>query len=105
MKVKLRVLFLFVNGLICAFTFGQDSVNHQIELSHDNDFILLSDRYYSSGLFISYRKKVEKGLFGNDNGQFDFKLGQEVYTHKQPQSESYVLQSHRTCERTHEIRT
>lgn len=79
-------MLLFILSLICAFSFGQDSPTNQIELSHDNDFILLTDRYYSSGLFVSYRKKLTKGLFRNDSEQLDFKLGQEVYTPKQTQS-------------------
>ena len=64
-----------------------DSINyaHQIELRHDNDFFTLTDRYYSSGLYLTYRKKLSKGIFGS-NEQLDFRLGQEVYTPAQTQS-------------------
>ena len=47
-------------SFILAQEVAQDSLkvpNQQFELRHDNDFLLTTDRYYSSGLFLTYRKK------------------------------------------------
>ncbi|MFS4468694.1 lipid A-modifier LpxR family protein [Maribacter sp. 2210JD10-5] len=81
------LLFLFIRS---ANTFGQqlhDSIPlHQIELRHDNDFFLLTDRYYSSGLFVTYRKLLNRGILGKGGEQLSFSLNQEVYTPSQTQS-------------------
>ena len=55
-------------------------IKHQIEFRHDNDFLLLTDRYYSSGLFLSYRKRLENGFFNSGDEQLSFTIGQEVIT-------------------------
>ncbi|WP_422349255.1 lipid A-modifier LpxR family protein [Flagellimonas sp.] len=85
-----QFLFAFLLGLSMFFSYAQRSYDpkiysHQIQVQHDNDFLALTDRYYSSGLFISYRKLLSKGIFGGDE-QLGFKLGQEVYTPSQTQS-------------------
>ncbi|WP_204260416.1 lipid A deacylase LpxR family protein [Muriicola jejuensis] len=54
--------------------------NHQLSLQHDNDFFALSDRYYSSGLFLSYTRRLSTWEKGDENQQITLKLGQEVYT-------------------------
>lgn len=59
----------------------QDTViKHQLRLQHDNDFFTLTDRYYSSGLFLSYTHLLENGLFDGENEQIKFSIGQEVHT-------------------------
>lgn len=67
----------------------QDSLiliaGRQIEVKVDNDFFLLSDRYYSSGLFLTYRTALKKGFLGS-NEQLAITMGQEVYTPAQTQS-------------------
>lgn len=60
--------------------------NEQLELRHDNDFFMLTDHYYSSGLFLTYRKFLSKGIFKDNKEQIDFTIGQEVYTPSQTQS-------------------
>lgn len=51
-----------------------------ISIGHDNDFFLLTDRYYSSGIFLSYYRKLNKGFFQNLEEQIELNIGQEVYT-------------------------
>lgn len=82
--------FFLLALLLSSICFGQDvyepqSYIQQLELRHDNDFFTLTDRYYSSGLFLTYRRKLKKGVFGNTE-QVDFRIGQEVYTPSQTQS-------------------
>ena len=55
-------LFMASSGIIAQVETPL-SPKHQIEFQHDNDFILLTDRYYSSGLFLTYRKRFTKGIF------------------------------------------
>ncbi|WP_297763690.1 lipid A deacylase LpxR family protein [uncultured Muriicola sp.] len=57
-----------------------DSISHhQIRLKHDNDFFTLTDRYYSSGLYLTYTSSLKKGI-GKGQEQLSFTIGQEVYT-------------------------
>ena len=52
-------------------------VEHQIELSHDNDFLQFTDRYYTAGNFITYRRLLKNKKYKRQNSFF---LGQEIYT-------------------------
>lgn len=60
-------------------TISDSTLTHQLRLQHDNDFFTLTDRYYSSGLFLSYSHRLKKG-FLNGQEQLSFSIGQEVYT-------------------------
>lgn len=85
-----RLVSALLIGILFTPLFSQRSYDpqsyaHQIELRHDNDFFLLTDRYYSSGLFLTYRTRLTKGMFGSKE-QLSFRLGQEVYTPSQTQS-------------------
>ncbi|MEL6811310.1 MAG: lipid A-modifier LpxR family protein [Bacteroidota bacterium] len=53
---------------------------HQIEFQHDNDFAMLTDRYYSSGLFLRYRRRLNKGIFTTGREQLTFELKQLAHT-------------------------
>lgn len=55
-------------------------IRHQIGLRHDNDLILLTDRYYTSGLFLTYRHRLKNGFLYSDNEQLSFSLRQEIIT-------------------------
>lgn len=82
----LLVLICFLGGSL--FSTAQQgeiggeraTIRNQIGLRHDNDFILLTDRYYTAGLFLTYRHRLEKGLFNSENEQLTFSLGQEIIT-------------------------
>lgn len=53
---------------------------HQIGIRHDNDFIVLTDRYYSFGLYINYIHKLADGIFPNTSEQIHFNLGVQAFT-------------------------
>ncbi len=53
---------------------------NQIEFRHDNDFILLTDRYYSSGLFLTYRRDLNYGIFISGKEQLSFEVSQLAFT-------------------------
>ncbi|NNK20138.1 MAG: DUF2219 family protein [Flavobacteriaceae bacterium] len=67
---------------------GQDYISEdtdtlirtQLSLKHDNDFFTLSDRYYSSGLFLSYTKRLMSSARKNDHQQLSLTIGQEIFT-------------------------
>jgi len=87
MKQFLIALLLGLSTLLSHAQRSYDPkvYSHQIQVQHDNDFLALTDHYYSSGLFITYQKLLSKGIFG-ENEQLGFKLGQEVYTPSQTQT-------------------
>ncbi len=55
-------------------------VTQQIELRHDNDFIMGEDRYYSTGNFITYRVILEREQDSLKKRQHHFTLLQEIFT-------------------------
>lgn len=67
------------DGLIAQEELGQAPKN-QIEFQHDNDFITLTDRYYTSGLFLTYRRRLNQGLFPSISEQLSFQLIQQAIT-------------------------
>ena len=56
------------------------TIDHQFELKHDNDFLIFTDRYYSSGSFISYRWLAKNKKDSLNNRQHGLYLSQEIYT-------------------------
>ena len=59
----------------------QDTIaRHQLRIHHDNDFITLTDRYYSSGLFLHYTHLLKNRFINSDNEQLSFSIGQEIFT-------------------------
>jgi len=67
-------------------TYQSQEYNTQLELRHDNDFLLITDRYYSSGLFLKFRTRLKKGITKTMNEQLEFAISQEVYTPAQTDS-------------------
>lgn len=55
-------------------------LSHQLTLQHDNDFFALSDRYYSSGLYLRYTKRLRGWEAQQESQQVSFTIGQEVFT-------------------------
>ena len=55
-------------------------IRSQLKLRHDNDFFTLSDRYYSSGLYLTFTSRLRKWEKGDENQQVSLRLGQEVFT-------------------------
>jgi hypothetical protein len=92
-----KILLFF--GILCHMSFGvlsgiaqehsADSLaipNQQLEFRHDNDFLLTTDKYYSSGLFLTYRKKLKNNFLSPKHEQITLSLRQQVYTPSNTQS-------------------
>jgi len=75
--ILLLLLTFYVNG---QNTYLEKDFQKQIELQHDNDFLVLTDRYYTSGLFLSYRYQLKNGIIKKGNEQLELKLVQEIFT-------------------------
>lgn len=69
-----------LNGQESAGSNPDSSIKHQISFRHDNDFLVFTDRYYSSGLIISYGKTLDQGIFRSGHEQIMFKINQEIFT-------------------------
>jgi hypothetical protein len=53
---------------------------HQLELHHDNDFLLFTDWYYTTGSFISYKTRLDDGKDLSDMRQWEVGLTQYYFT-------------------------
>jgi len=74
------ILFFILNTTLLQ---AQDTAalpKQQIEFRHDNDFIIFTDQYYSSGLLLTYRRHLASGIFTKDREQFTVELKQEAHT-------------------------
>jgi hypothetical protein len=86
--VRARKSILCISVFLCfafAKAHSQDSIlKHQINLRHDNDFLLGIDRYYTTGSFIGYSNRLAKDFIFKHTAetplQVDLLLGQETYT-------------------------
>ncbi|WP_432411843.1 lipid A-modifier LpxR family protein [Rasiella sp. SM2506] len=78
----LYVLLVFFSVSISAQNRGGSRyVMEQVELMHDNDFLHFTDRWYTTGNFISYRKLLnEKDKEHDNKRQFIIQLEQSFYT-------------------------
>ncbi len=54
--------------------------NNSIELRHDNDFLFFTDRYYSAGTFIGWRKLSRIKNDSLHRTQYRLFISQEIYT-------------------------
>ncbi len=79
----MRNILLFIL-LIGQFSVAQNAVKNQLSFIMDNDKLVLTDKYYTSGLFLDYKRvlandflffKAEKGQL-----QLEFLLSNETYT-------------------------
>lgn len=86
MKFVLFGLFVIVtfHKGICQERESDAKVNHSIgdaiELRHDNDFLYATDRYYSAGSFIGWRKLSRLENDSLHRTQYRLFLSQEMYT-------------------------
>ncbi len=77
----------FLFGVIVIITnliYGQE-YNQQLELSVSNDKFVNRDQYYTSGVYITYKKVIENNFFSKnkaDKLQYALTLGNEIYTPK-----------------------
>ncbi len=85
----MRLITLSLLFFSCHYFLYTQENNNQIELRFDNDEFLLSDRYYTSGVFLSYKKSINKSKFSNKKTaklQYELSIGNEIYT---PQDVDY----------------
>lgn len=76
----LSLTFVDLFGQVSSELPSDRLFSHQFELRHDNDFIVLTDRYYSFGLFLSYKYQLENGIFHSGNELLEFIAGVEAFT-------------------------
>ena len=98
-RLRFKYFFFLASIIGCTLiSFGQNItkdisekiIKHQIEFRHDNDFLVLTDRYYSSGIFLIYRKRLEKGLFSSQQEQLTFSIGQVALTPSDVKSKDFA---------------
>ena len=79
----LFVLFLCI-AAVQKITAQETEPKNAVSLRHDNDFLLGTDRYYSFGSFIDYRRKIASDFIfekkENNVLQLNFSLGQQGFT-------------------------
>ncbi len=85
--LKKHILF----GMIVIITASLHSqeYNQQLELSVSNDKFVDRDQYYTSGVYITYKKVKKNNFFSKntkDKLQYALTLGNEIYTPKNIQS-------------------
>jgi hypothetical protein len=74
------IIYSSVSGQELVSNNSEINYRYQIELRHDNDFIVLTDRYYSFGLFLTFRQRLQTGIFGSDREQIQLSLSEEAFT-------------------------
>lgn len=83
---RLHLLVFSIVFLLSITVNGQElenettSYKNLIELRHDNDFLLFTDRYYSTGNYIGWRTQLENIGSGDDQFQYRLLLQQEIFT-------------------------
>ena len=80
-----QTILSFLALLSIYFSYAQE-VNETVELVIENDKMVLLDRYYTSGLLISYKRSLESDFLlkkeSNNVLQLNVTLGNETYTPK-----------------------
>ena len=65
----------------CQMALGQEELpKNQLGIWFDNDFFVLTDRYYTFGLGIEYSRRLSKGFFNQADERLRFQLYQKAYT-------------------------
>lgn len=76
--------FLFSGWMSVKAQDQETSPTHQINIQHDNDFLLGVDRYYTTGSFVRYSKTLSNDFIFKNTAysslQLDLLIGQETYT-------------------------
>ncbi|WP_158838251.1 lipid A deacylase LpxR family protein [Polaribacter sp. L3A8] len=78
MKCFIFILVVFVS----AYTIAQEKFSKEISLITDNDLYVsaIRDRYYTSGVFLTYRYLSNKKNESLEKRIFEWQVGQEMYT-------------------------
>jgi len=79
----LDTLKFIIPLLLITFYLNGQNINEQIEFRIDNDQFAFKDRYYTNGLFLTYKKKIDHNFlfFTKEGGeiQYEIRFGHEVY--------------------------
>jgi hypothetical protein len=78
MKFFIFILFLFVSLSTCS----QEKFSREISLITDNDLYVSSfkDRYYTSGIFLTYRQLLNSKKNLLDKRIYEWQIGHKMYT-------------------------
>lgn len=89
MKFTSFILFFFLAFIIVA----QEKYSQEISLITDNDLYVSTqrDRYYSSGVFLSYSYLSKKKHQNLEKRIYNWKIGHEIYTPIRPTVETINL--------------
>ena len=76
---KLTFLAIFFFGLACC---AQESYSRQFSIITDNDLYTSEhrDKYYTSGIFLSYKYASKKSKNSEIKRIYEYKIGHEMYT-------------------------
>ena len=67
--------------ILCQEPSPDDRVyKNAIELRHDNDFLLFTDRYYTTGNFIGWHTVLPSGNDPTERKQYNLFIVQQLYT-------------------------
>lgn len=78
-----KIIFLTTFLIVCFSAFSQNN-NEQLELIIENDKLVLVDKYYTSGLFLTYKKDLQNNFIFKKTEdkklQLNIILGNQTYT-------------------------
>ncbi|WP_290701757.1 lipid A-modifier LpxR family protein [Lacinutrix sp.] len=78
-----KTIFFIAFLIVCFSAFSQNN-NEQLELVIENDKLVLVDKYYTSGLFLTYKKDLQNNfIFKKQQDkklQLNIVLGNQTYT-------------------------
>ncbi|WP_346880851.1 lipid A-modifier LpxR family protein [uncultured Algibacter sp.] len=78
---KYIILFLYLLNALCLFS--QEN-RQQLEFKVENDKLVMLDKYYTSGFFLTYRRKLQNDFVFKKTAenalQLNIVLGNETYT-------------------------
>ena len=82
--MKYRVLFIVY--FICLSLFSQQKFSREISFVNDNDLYssLNRDRYYTNGMFLTYRYLSTKKNESLEKSIFEWQIGHKMYTAYKP---------------------
>lgn len=87
MRITIPKIFFICFWLLCSVNISAQSwggsryAEEQVELMHDNDFLHFTDRWYTTGSFIGYRKLLnDLDKKHTEKRQFTLQLEQTFYT-------------------------
>ena len=80
-KYSLFIVVLFLGNTLKVTSQNVTEIpKNQLGISHDNDFLVITDRYYTFGLSLFYIRSLNEGIFENTKEQVSFKMLQQAHT-------------------------